>query len=136
MSTAIGFEIYLDATYDHSVNMVSEALKSEGFGVLTTIDVQSTFKKKNGEDFRPYVIIGACNPQLAHKALSSDPRVGLMLPCNVTVEALPVGGSFVRIVNPEVMMGIGSMEDNREINDVAIEARVRLERVPEKLQTR
>ena len=82
------------------------------------------------------MIIGAYNPQLAHKALSSDPRVGLMLPCNVTVEALPVGGSFVRIVNPEVMMGIGSMEDNREINDVAIEARVRLERVPEKLQTR
>jgi len=68
MSTAIGFEIYLDATYNHSVNMVTEALKSEGFGVLTTIDVQSTLKKKLGEDFRPYLIIGACNPPLAHKA--------------------------------------------------------------------
>jgi uncharacterized protein (DUF302 family) len=136
MSTAFGFEIYLDASYDHSVNMVTEALKSEGFGVLTTIDVQSTLKKKLGKDFRPYVIIGACNPPLAHKALSSDPRVGLMLPCNVTVEALLEGGSFVRIVNPEVMMRGGSMADNREINNVAKEARIRLERVAEKLQTR
>ena len=100
MSTAIGFEIFLDAPYDQSVNMVTEALKSEVFGVLTSIDVRSTLKKKLGEDFRPYVILGACNPPLGHKALTNDPRVGLMLPGNVTVEAVPEGGSFVRIANP------------------------------------
>ena len=136
MSTTIGFEIYLDASYDQSVNMENEALKSEGFGVLTSIDVRSTFKKKLGEDFRPYVIIGACNPPLAYKALTSDPRVGLMLPCNVTVEALPEGGSFVRIVDPEVMMRIGPLEGSREMDDLAKEARVRLERVAEILQTK
>ena len=116
--------------------MVTEALKSEGFGVLTSIDVRSTFKKILGEDFRPYVIIGACNPPLAYKALTSDPRVGLMLPCNVTVEALPEGGSFVRIVDPEVMMRMGSLEDSCEMDDVAKEARVRLERVAEILQSK
>ena len=71
MSTTIGFEIFLDASYDQSVNIVTEALKSEGFGVLTSIDVRSTFRNKLGEDFRPYVIIGACNPPLAHKAFTS-----------------------------------------------------------------
>ena len=136
MSTAIGFEIYLDDSYDQSVIMVTEALKSEGFGVLTSIDVRSTIKKKLGEDFRPYVIIGACNPTLAHKALINDPRVGLMLPCNVTVEAPPEGGSIVRIANPEIMMRAGSMEDNLEMGDVAKEARARLERVAEKLKSK
>ena len=136
MSTAIGFEIYLDDSYDQSVTMVTEALKSEGFGVLTSIDVRSTIKKKLGEDFRPYVIIGACNPTLAHKALIIDPRVGLMLPCNVTVEAPPEGGSIVRIANPEIMMRAGSMEDNLEMGDVAKEAHARLKRVAEKLKSK
>ena len=116
--------------------MVTEALKSEGFGVLTSIDVRSTFKNKLGEDFRPYVIIGACNPPLAYIALTSDPRVGLMLPCNVTVEALPEGGSFVRIVDPEVLMRMGSLEDSCEMGDVAKEACVRLEKVAEILQSK
>ena len=129
MSTPIGFEIFLDASYDQSVIMVTEALKSEGFGVLTSIDVRSTIKKKIGEDFRPYVIIGACNPPLAYKALTNDPRIGLMLPCNVTVEAVPEGGSIVRIADPEVMMRAGSLEDNREMSEVAKEARGGLEQV-------
>jgi len=136
MSTAIGFEIFLDASYDQSVIMVTEALKSEGFGVLTSIDVRSTLTEKLGEDFRPYVIIGACNPPLAYKALIIDPIVGLMLPCNVTVEAVPEGGSIVRIANPEVMMRAGSLEDNREMSEVAKEARVGLERVAGKLQSK
>ena len=136
MSTAIGFEIYLDDSYDQSVIMVTEALKSEGFGVLTSIDVRSTLKKKLGEDFRPYVIIGACNPPLAYKALTNDPRVGLMLPCNVTVEAVLEGGSIVRITDPEVMMRAGSLEDNREMSEVAKEARDGLERVAEKLPSK
>jgi uncharacterized protein (DUF302 family) len=135
MSSAISFDLYLDTPYDQSINQVTEALKSEGFGVLTMIDVQSTLKEKLGEVFRPYIFIGACNPPLAHKALISDPRVGIMLPCNVTIEAFSEGGSFVRLVNPEVMMRVGSMEENSEINDVANEARIRLERIAEKLQT-
>jgi len=136
MSTAIGFEIYLDASYAQSVNMVTDAVKSEGFGVQTSIDVRSTLKKKLGEDFRPYVIIGACNPPLAYKAITNDPRVGLMLPCNVTVEFVPEGGSFMRIANPEVMMRTGFLEDTREMGDVAKEARIRLERVARILQTK
>jgi uncharacterized protein (DUF302 family) len=136
LSTTIGFEISLDASYEQSVKMVTEALKSEGFGVISLIDVRSTFRNKLGEDFRPYLIIGACNPLLAHKALTSDPRIGLMLPCNVTVEALPDGGSFVRIVDPEVMMRIGPLEGSREMDDLAKEARVRLERVSDILQSK
>jgi len=136
MSTAIGFEIFLDAPCNQSVNIVPEALKIEGFGVLTSIDVCSILKKKLGEGFRQYVIIGACNPPLAHKDFTNDPRVGLILPCNVTVEVVPEGGSFVRIANPGVMMGAGSMEDNREMGDLAKEARVRLEQVAGILQTK
>jgi len=136
MAKEIGFEIHLDHSYDQSVNLVTEALKSEGFGVLTSIDVRATLKKKLGEEFRPYVIIGACNPPLAHKALSQDPSVGLMLPCNVTVEAVEEGGSIVRIVNPEMMMKVGSLESNLVMVEVAEEARIRLERVAEELSSK
>ncbi len=86
---------------------VIAALKEEGFGVLTRIDVRATLKEKLGEDFRPYVILGACNPPLAHRALSQDAVAGLLLPCNVTVEEDPAGGSIARIANPEMMMTVG-----------------------------
>lgn len=135
MTKEIGFEIYLDHSYDQSVILVTEALKSEGFGVLTSIDVRETLKKKLGEEFRPYVIIGACNPPLAHKALSHDPKVGLMLPCNVTVEAVEEGRSLVRISDPEMMMKVGSMESNTAIADVAKDARARLKRVAKELSS-
>ena len=105
------------------------ALKTEGFGVLTRIDVRATMKEKLGEDFRPYVILGACNPPLAHKALSAEPLMGLMLPCNVTVEEDPAGGSLARLVNPEIMLLAGSLRDNEALRQVAQEAKVRLERV-------
>ena len=109
MTKEIDFEIYLDQSYEQSVSLVTEALQSEGFGVLTSIDVRATLKKKLGEEFRPYVIIGACNPPLAHRALSQDPKVGLMLPCNVTVEALEEGGSLVRIApRPQRLPGFRS----------------------------
>lgn len=103
MSTAIGFEIFLDASYNQSVIMATEALKSEGGGVLTSIDVRSTIKKKLG---------------------------------NVTVEAVPEGGSIVRIADPDVIMRAGSIEDNHEISDAAREARVRLVRVAEILKSK
>lgn len=125
----IGFEVHLELPYEAAVERVVAALKNEGFGVLTRIDVQATLKEKLGEDFRPYVIMGACNPPLAHKALSAEPLMGLMLPCNVTVEEDPAGGSLARLVNPDIMLLAGSLRENEALRQVAQEAKVRLERV-------
>jgi uncharacterized protein (DUF302 family) len=133
MSQEIGFEVKIDLPYELAVEKVIAALKAEGFGVLTRIDVRATLKEKLGEDFRPYVILGACNPPLAHKALSQDAVVGLMLPCNVTVEEDPVGGSITRIANPEMMMTVGTLQDNPALLEVAQAARSKLERVAEAL---
>ena len=131
MTQEIGFEVHLDLPYEAALEKVIAALKSEGFGVLTRIDVQATLKEKLGEDFRPYSILGACNPALAHRALQTDPVVGLMLPCNVTVEADPLGGSLARIANPEIMLAVGALEHNEALQEVATTARVKLERVAE-----
>jgi uncharacterized protein (DUF302 family) len=129
MTNEIGFEIKMDQPFEEALERVVAALKAEGFGVLTRIDVKATLKEKLGEDFRPYMILGACNPPLAHRALTTDAVAGLMLPCNVTVEATPDGCSTVRIANPELMMTIGSLEENEAIREVANDARIRLERV-------
>ena len=133
MSQEIGFEVHLDEPYEEALEKVIVALKAEGFGVLTRIDVRATMKEKLGEDFRPYAILGACNPPLAFRALTTDPVVGLMLPCNVTVESDPQGGSMVRIANPEMMMTVGTLEQNQELRDVASTARAKLECVAEAL---
>lgn len=133
MSEEIGFEVHLAECYDEALERVIAALKAEGFGVLTRIDVRATLNEKLGEDFRPYVILGACNPPLAHRALGTDPVVGLMLPCNVTVEADGENGAIVRIANPEMMMQVGSLQTNDVIKTVASEARVRLEQVAKSL---
>jgi uncharacterized protein (DUF302 family) len=133
MSDELGFEVHLDLPYDDAVDKVVAALKSQGFGVLTRIDVRATFKEKLGEEFRSFVILGACNPPLAFRALTTDPVAGLMLPCNITVEADPAGGSLVRIANPEVMMKVGALEENQTIAEVAGEARLKLENVAEML---
>ena len=117
MSDELGFEVHLNLPYDEAVDKVVAALKSEGFGVLTRIDVRATFKEKLGEEFRPYLILGACNPPLSFRALTTDAVAGLMLPCNVTVEADPMGGSLVRIANPEVLMKVGALEGNQAIAD-------------------
>lgn len=129
----IGFEIKLNQPYLSSLNKVTAALKNEGFGVLTEIDVQSTLKEKLGESFRQYTILGACNPLLAHKALSHDGVVGLLLPCNVTVEADGETRSIIRIINPEVMMTVGELHNDDVIHEIALEARSRLERVAQSL---
>ncbi|HEX7974033.1 MAG TPA: DUF302 domain-containing protein [Anaerolineales bacterium] len=134
MTHELGFEVRLNEPYDEAVEKVVAALKVEGFGVLTRIDVRAVLQEKLGQEFRPYVILGACNPSLSHRALSSDPEVGLVLPCNVTVEADPQGGSLVRIVNPEVMMEVGALGENPEVSDVARVAREKLERVAGALQ--
>jgi len=124
----LGFNVRLPLPSDEAIARVTEALKAEGFGILTRIDVQATLKEKIGQDFRPYVILGACNPHLAYRALSADAAAGLLLPCNVVVEEAE-GGSLVRIVNPDAMMGVPGMEDQAAIQAVAADARAKLERV-------
>ncbi|MBC8503945.1 MAG: DUF302 domain-containing protein [Anaerolineales bacterium] len=134
MTEEIGFEIHLELPYDEALEKVTDALKEQGFGVLTKIDVKATLKEKLDEDFRPYAILGACNPPLAHKALSSDATIGLMLPCNCTVEAKDETNSIVRILNPKVMMGFGNLDQNETLIFVADEASERLTKVAETLR--
>ncbi|MDF1535790.1 MAG: DUF302 domain-containing protein [bacterium] len=97
------FKTELKLPYGKAVEAAKKALAEEGFGVLTEIDVQATLKKKLDVDFRPYVILGACNPSLAHRALQADGQIGLLLPCNVVVQETE-GGCRVSAINPEVAM--------------------------------
>ena len=116
--------------FDDALDTVTSALKQEGFGVLTRIDVAETLKTKIGADFRPYVILGACNPVLANEALSVDDNIGLMLPCNVVVAATD-DGSEVSCVRPHAMMDVA---DTPGIRDVADQAQAKLERVLQTLR--
>lgn len=129
--TQIGFTVRLQTDFDTAVQRVTEALKMEGFGVLTEIDVKATMKKKLDVDFRPYKIFGACNPALAHRALTAAPEVGLLLPCNVTVSQEGEGLVNVSIVDPISMLGVVQHPD---LEAVAQEARAKLERVAVSLQ--
>jgi uncharacterized protein (DUF302 family) len=130
---ALGFEVRLQEAFDAAVARVTGALKAEGFGIVTTLDVRATLQEKIGAEFRPYVILGACNPALAHRALSSEPEVGLLLPCNVTVEASPAGGCIVRLIDPAMMMGVGRLADSGVLRELATDARARFERVVQDL---
>jgi uncharacterized protein (DUF302 family) len=133
MSNEIGFEVRLQVPFVEAVERVTAALKIEGFGVLTRIDVQATFKEKLDESFRPFVILGACNPPLSFRALNEDPVVGLMLPCNITVEETEPGQSLVRIANPEILLMVGALKQSEELVKVSSAARAHLERVAEAL---
>mgnify|MGYP003574775514 CR=1 FL=1 len=128
MADSMAFEVKLGVGYDEAVKRVTEALSKEGFGVLTRVDIHDAFKAKIGVDFRPYSILGACNPKLAHKALSKRPEAGLLLPCNVTVEA-DGAGALVRIIDPDEMMKAGGMDADATLAEVGREARERLARV-------
>jgi uncharacterized protein (DUF302 family) len=130
MTEPFAFQLTLPEPYERAVEKVIAALKAEGFGVITRIDVKATLKEKLDIDFRPYVILGACNPPLAYRALQSEPRVGVLLPCNVTVEEGD-DGALVSIVNPDAMLG--ALGDNEAICEVAAEARARLQRVADAL---
>ena len=132
MSEQICFQVKLKEGYEQAVEKVTAALKEEGFGVLTTIDVRATLKEKLGAEFRPYTILGACNPPLAQRALHAEPQVGLMLPCNVTVEESE-GECIVRLLDPRAMFSLPVFKENEGIRMVAEEARERLMRVAEAL---
>jgi uncharacterized protein (DUF302 family) len=121
-----GFAATVDASIDEAVERTKAALQAEGFGVLTSIDVADTMKQKLGVEMDPYVILGACNPALAHRALQAEPGLGLLLPCNVTVREID-GRSDVVAVDPEAMLGVA--EGNDEVRAVAAEAAARLRRV-------
>ena len=129
MSKELGFNVELPLPFENAVTRVREALKQEGFGVLTEIDLRAAFREKLGKEFRPYVILGACNPPLAFSAISADPSVGLLLPCNVTVESLAEDRSGVRLTDPEALLGTVALQGAPELTAVARDARERMVRV-------
>jgi uncharacterized protein (DUF302 family) len=133
MSKPIGFSVDLPLSFAAALQRVREALKQEGFGVLTEIDLRAAFKEKLGRDFRPYVILGACNPPLAFKAITTDASVGLLLPCNVTVEWIADHRSGVRLTDPEALLSTAALEGAPELASVARDARERMVRVTEDL---
>jgi uncharacterized protein (DUF302 family) len=129
--TTLGFTARLKTDFESAIQRVTEALKVEGFGVLTEIDVQETLKKKINADFHPYKILGACNPSLAHRALTANPQVGLLLPCNVVVSQAEGDAVEISLVDPLSMLGIVT---DPAVEPVAREAREKLERVAASLQ--
>ncbi|MCB0120055.1 MAG: DUF302 domain-containing protein [Anaerolineales bacterium] len=128
--TTYYFNKTLEMSFEDAIARVTEELKKEGFGVLTEVDVQATLKKKLNADFRPYRILGACNPPLAHQALQAESHIGLMLPCNVIVQDAGNGRIDVAAIDPLVAM---ARVDNSGLEPVAVEAQSKLKRVIENL---
>jgi len=120
------FNKTVEMPFDEAIDRVTEELKKEGFGVLTEIDVQTTLKKKLDVDFRPYRILGACNPPFAHQALQAEKNIGLMLPCNVIVQDAGDGKTEVAAIDPLVAM---SRVENPDLEPVAKEVQLKLQRV-------
>lgn len=126
MSTQYAFGKTVQSTYAETIRKATEALAVEGFGVLTTIDVAATLKTKLGKDTKPYVILGACNPQFAHRALEAEPEIGTLLPCNVVVREQQDGATRVDIMDPKAVL---QLTGRPEITPIAMEVRQKLERV-------
>ena len=129
--SSYGFNITLKGSIDQIVKKVTEALKTEGFGVLTEINVKDTLKAKINVDTRPYMILGACNPQSAHQALMAEPDIGMLLPCNVVVREEEDGSINVGFMDPIAVL---KLTDNPDIVGVAKEVREKLERVRDALK--
>ena len=127
---AYGFGTTLPLPFEDAVLRTKAALREQGFGVLTEIDVKETFKQKLGVERAPYLILGACNPPLAHRALEVEPEIGLLLPCNVIVYEED-GGSVVEAMDPEAALGIAQ---SAALAGVAAEAKARLQKVIETLE--
>ena len=121
-----GFGKTVSGSFERAVDQIVDALQAEGFGVLSDIDVAATLKQKLDEDMPPYRILGACNPSLAHKALSNEPSIGLLLPCNVVVREDNDGRVHVDFMDPRAVL---KLVDNSAIDELAREVRKRLERV-------
>ncbi|HHJ15965.1 MAG TPA: DUF302 domain-containing protein [Gammaproteobacteria bacterium] len=125
-----GFSIQLDDSFENAISRVTQLLQAEGFGILTEIDVQATLKKKLGIEGRPYTILGACNPPLAHQALEADPDIGLLLPCNVVVRQEADDSITVAFMDPAAVLGLVNKPG---IDALATEVRGKLERVRDAL---
>ena len=126
MTSTYVFGKIVALSHTQALEQVTVALADEGFGVLTEIDVAATLKKKLGKDMPPYRILGACNPQLAHRALEAEPQIGALLPCNVVVRTDAAGKTHVDVMDPEAVM---QLVDRPEVGEIAKEVRSRLERV-------
>ena len=133
MAKPLGFNVELPVSFDAAVTRVREALKREGFGILTEIDLREAFREKLGRDFRPYTILGACNPPLAFEAITADPSVGLLLPCNVSVEWIADGRTAVWLTDPEALLSTVVLAGAPELTSVAHDARQRMRRVADSL---
>jgi uncharacterized protein (DUF302 family) len=125
-----GFNVTVNCSFDEAIARVTEELAKEGFGVLTTIDVKATLKKKIDVDRKPYTILGACNPVLANQAISNEPDIGLLLPCNVLVREEDDGGINVGFMDPSAVL---QLVDNEQVPELAGHVREKLMRVRDAL---
>jgi uncharacterized protein (DUF302 family) len=129
----MSYNAELKTDFDSAIEQVTAALKEEGFGIISRIDMHTTFKEKIDKDIPPHTILGACNPGLAHKAVTALPEASLMLPCNVTVQEQEDHKIKVRIVSPEIMMATAGLDEDPDVKEVGEEADIRLRRVAESL---
>ncbi|MBY0291771.1 MAG: DUF302 domain-containing protein [Alphaproteobacteria bacterium] len=130
MKSKYGFGKIVPYSFDAAIEKVKKELEKEGFGILTEIDVAATLKKKLNQEMSPYLILGACNPQFAHRALELDPSIGLLLPCNVVVRLDDNDKVHVEFMDPNAVL---QLVDQPKINNIAMEVKQRLERVLEAL---